>query len=243
MIRQFCAGLTLLTRLPVPVRSPYSIEDVARSMRWFPLIGALIGLLYAGTSWLCAFRLPALVCATLIVVVEALLTGALHFDGLADTADGFGGGRTREDVLRIMRDHAVGAYGVVAVVLAFALKITTVSALIDRHNAVTYLVIAPALGRWSSVLASAMLPYARRDESGVPDLVGHAEWLAATAIAIALAAGLARWRGVAACAVVAVLSVIWCAICRRRIGGLTGDTLGALTEVTELSVYLLAVGC
>jgi len=242
-MRQFCAGLTLLTRIPVPVRWSYSIEDVARSMRWFPLIGALIGLVYAGTSWLCALRLPALVSATLIVVVEAVLTGALHFDGLADTADGFGGGRTREDVLRIMRDHAVGAYGVVAVALAVALKITTVSALIDRHNAVVYLVIAPALGRWSSVVASAMLPYARRDERGVPDLIGHTEWMVATVFAIALAAGFAQWRGVLACVLVAAVSVIWCVICRRRIGGVTGDTLGALTEVTELSVYLLAVGC
>lgn len=242
MIRQLCAGLTLLTRLPVRTRSACTMEDVARSMRWFPVIGGFIGLFYAGTAWLCGLRFPPFVVATLIVVVEALLTGGLHFDGLADTADGFGGGRMREDVLRIMRDHAVGAYGVIAVALAIALKITTVGALIERQSSLPYLVIAPALGRWASVLAAAALPYARSEEDGLPNMVGRVEAIVASVLAILIAAGLARWRGLVACALVAGVTASWCAMCHRRIGGVTGDTLGAITEVSELFVYLLALG-
>jgi cobalamin synthase len=93
-----------------------------------------------------------MVVAVLILLAEALLTGALHMDALAATADGFGGGRTRDDVLRIMRDHAIGSYGATALILLFAMKANSISALISRTPYSSFQILAPALGRWNIVL-------------------------------------------------------------------------------------------
>ena len=111
------AAITFLTRVPIPGRWDFDARDVGKGARWFPLVGTLIGLAYAVAVWALSPFLPALVIGVIVVGLEAVLTGALHLDGLADTADGFGGGHTREDVLRIMRDHAIGSYGGVALVL------------------------------------------------------------------------------------------------------------------------------
>jgi len=216
-------------------------------MRWFPLVGLLIGGFFAVGSRLFAAVFPPLVAGLLIVAIEALLTGALHLDGLADTADGLAA-RTREDALRIMRDHAVGSYGAVALILVVALKAALIAALIERSRAVAYLALMPVLGRWSTVLLSATQPYARRTEAegapaggSVTDLVGRAELAIASATAIPAAFILADWRGVTACAVVAVVSALWGRHCRRRIGGVTGDTLGTAVEVSEVLVLMAGV--
>src|SRR5262249_2883477 len=104
--------------------------DIGKATIWFPFVGALLGAIQVFAAAILVAHLPPLVAAVLVVALGALLTGALHLDGLADTADGFGGGRTRADVLRILRDHAVGAYGVVAVALVLALKIAVLAALV-----------------------------------------------------------------------------------------------------------------
>ena len=215
-------------------------------MSWFPLAGLLIGgFLAAGLRLFTPF-FPPLVAALLIVAIEALLTGALHLDGLADTADGLSA-RKREDVLRIMRDHAIGSYGAVALILAVALKAALIAVLIERGAASAYLALMPALGRWSLVLLSATQPYARRtEEEGVPaggavtDFVGGTEMIIASATAIPLAFVLALWRGVCAFVAVTVVSALWGWYCRRRIGGVTGDTLGAGAEISEVLVLMAA---
>jgi cobalamin synthase len=118
---------------------------------------------HGGQSWWGPLWLPSPVVAVLIIAVSARLTGALHLDGLADMADGFGGGHTREDVLRIMRDHVIGAYGAVALILLILLKLAALSALINDDGDATYLIIAPVLGRWASTPLGHFLPYARRE--------------------------------------------------------------------------------
>ena len=121
------AAVAFLTR--IPIRRAFSTEQVARAAAWFPLVGGLLGLVY-GAVWFGATRVvPPYVAAILVLACEALLTGALHFDGLADMADGFGGGRTRDDVLRIMRDHAIGTYGATALVLLLLLTASCLVAL------------------------------------------------------------------------------------------------------------------
>src|SRR5205814_5495570 len=168
VIRQFAAAIAFLTRLPVPSRAAFDTKDVALSMRWFPLVGLLIGGFLAAGLRLFTPIFPTLVAALLIVAIEALLTGALHLDGLADTADGLSA-RKREDVLRIMRDHAIGSYGAVALILVVALKAAMIGTLIERGVALPYLAIMPVLGRWSLVLLSATQPYARRAaQEGAP---------------------------------------------------------------------------
>jgi cobalamin 5'-phosphate synthase/cobalamin synthase len=186
-------AVSFLTLVPVTSGRSVCAEDIGRSARWFPLVGALIGCVYVIVLRAFSPVFPALVVAVLILITEALLTGALHLDGLADMADGFGGGRTREDVLRIMRDHAIGAYGAMALILLVVLKGASIAALIDRHRADPYLIVAPALGRWSGVFLTNLLPYARRTEregmtcgGAVSDFVGRWELFIATVTALLL---------------------------------------------------------
>jgi adenosylcobinamide-GDP ribazoletransferase len=180
----------------------------------------------------------------LIVTVGAWLTGALHLDGLADMADGFGGGRTRQDVLRIMRDHVIGAYGAVALVLLILLKVTTLSALIERGAAGTYLIISPALSRWATVPLGYFLPYARPEGglgSAATDHIRRLELVGSTVLAGICVLPLAGWRGGVCWLAVILMTVMNGRRCLRRIGGLTGDTLGANTEVCEALVFLVGV--
>ena len=248
MIAQFGAAIGFLTRLPAGRDSACDAKDVARSARWFPLVGGLLGGISVGALWLLSGVFPPLVSAVLIVAIDAALTGAMHFDGLADTADGFGGGRTRADALRIMRDHAIGSYGAMALVLVVALKIATIATLADSSRAVPGLFLAPVLGRWSAVILSATESYARPPEDDGPNsvgsptrFVGRRELTIATVTSVTLAIAVARWIGGAALLLVAVVSIGWGLCCRRRIGGVTGDTLGAGIEICECVVLLLAL--
>jgi cobalamin 5'-phosphate synthase/cobalamin synthase len=238
-----CA-FSFLTRLPVAQGSLFDAKTVARSARWFPLVGAALGAIYAGGLWVLAPRLPAAVVAVLLVALDAALTGAMHLDGLADTADGFGGGRSREDVLRIMRDHAIGSYGAVAVVLALALKIAAIAALAGSAHAVFAVALAPVLGRWAAVLLGATQPYARpSDDNGTGSptrWIGRTELTVATITALAAAATCGP-RGAAAGLLVAIVTVLWGRRSARRIGGVTGDTLGTAAVAAECLTLLVFI--
>ncbi len=110
-MRSLLVAISFLTRLPAGRFAAFNAEDVSHSAGWFPVVGLLLGAIYALAAFLLKSHLPLVMVAVLLVILDALATGALHFDGLADTADGFGGGKNREDILRIMRDHAIGSYG------------------------------------------------------------------------------------------------------------------------------------
>jgi adenosylcobinamide-GDP ribazoletransferase len=182
--------------------------------------------------------------AIIIVLTGIVLTGALHLDGLADMADGFGGGRTRDDVLRIMRDHQIGTYGAVALIMTMLLQISAIASLIQRDGAARFLVVAPAASRWAMVLLGRRLPYARPDAGlgrALTDHVRDYEVRASTALVLAITAVLARGSGVISLAVTLALTVGIGFICWRRIGGITGDTLGANAVLCETIVLVAAV--
>ena len=244
-MRLLAAALAFQTRLPVARGTAFDAKTVARSARWFPLVGALLGGIYAAAARLLSPVLPAAVAAVLLTALDAALTGALHLDGLADSADGFGGGCTREDVLRIMRDHAIGTYGAVALLLALALRIAALDALIARGHALPAVFLAPVLGRWTLVLLGATRPYARppeQDGTGAPARwMGRTELAIATVIAASAAAAFG-WRGAAALLFAAAAALVWGWHSTRRIGGITGDTLGAAAVLAESAVLLVFVG-
>jgi adenosylcobinamide-GDP ribazoletransferase len=241
-MRTALAAIGLLTRVPVPAAA--DAETAGRAMRWFPLAGALIGAIYAGVAWLGMLRLPALLVAVLVTITEAVLTGALHMDGLADTADGFGGGKTREDILRIMRDPSIGSYGAVALVLLVVFKIAAIAALLGRRAAPLYLVLAAALGRWTAAPLSRFLPYARPSQAA-PVFVGNVELIWSTLFAVAIvtvAATVIGGRQALSCfAAAGAATAGFGAFCHRKIGGITGDTLGAAIEISECLVLLVGV--
>jgi adenosylcobinamide-GDP ribazoletransferase len=174
------------------------------------------------------------------VMLDALATGALHFDGLADAADGFGGGKSREDILRIMRDHAIGSYGGVALIVLVTLKVAAYATLLNRSNWIPALILTPALGRWSILLLTATLPYARQSSS-VIDGMGRRSLLQGTAaILVALVAAKSSRVWIAMAAVVA-LTAAFGLYCRRRIAGITGDTLGANLQLCESATLIAFV--
>jgi adenosylcobinamide-GDP ribazoletransferase len=237
-MRSLLAAIAFLTRIPVGRWIDFGRDDVARSAAWFPAVGALLGGLECLAAWLLCPHLPAAVTAALLVALDMLLTGALHYDGLADSADGFGGGKDRDDVLRIMRDHAIGSYGGVALVLAVGMKIAALAALLKGSAWPLALIAAPLLGRWAIVLLSAALPYARATASVVVGMGRKALAWGTLLTALALAAGRDPRLWIAA-AVVLLLTACLGLYCRRKIGGITGDTLGAGAELAEIAVLLV----
>jgi cobalamin 5'-phosphate synthase/cobalamin synthase len=239
-VTSFLAAVALLTR--VPVRRTFSMSELASSPPCFPAVGALIGLgqlavVHAVGSWL-----PPTVLSACLLGGSVWFTGALHLDGLADAADGFGGGQSREDTLRIMRDPSIGTFGVAAIVFTVLIRAAALSTLINRRVASLFLVLAPSLGRWTMVALAYRLPYAR-SEGGLGSLAARitARQLAvATAITVAVSAA----AGVAALAAwIAALAVVVAGgrAAMRRLGGFTGDTLGAANEITETVVLMAAV--
>jgi len=243
-VRGVLVATAFLTRVPVPVVA--GAVDVGRAARWFPLIGGLLGGASALIAWTMTevMDFPAALTATLVVGVGAWATGAIHLDGLADTVDGFGGGRDREGVLRIMRDPLIGSYGAAALVFVVGVKVTAIAALLDRGAAPPFVVAAPAISRWTISALAAWLPYART-EGGLGKAVTHERdtvgLVVATAVTALIAIGALRVDALIVWAF-AALTAVWIArTARRRIGGVTGDVFGASVELTETSVLLCGV--
>jgi adenosylcobinamide-GDP ribazoletransferase len=238
--RLVCA-VQFLTRLPTPRLNSYQPDAVGRSARYFPLVGQLVGLISGmvmiGASQIWSGWIPAL----LAVAAGILATGGLHEDGLADTADGLGGGRTPERRLEIMKDSAIGVFGVLALGLTVAGKIGALAAL-TPWQAAGALVIAHGLARSACVAVMAALPYAglvRTAKEGEPvrpswGVVAIAVLLAAWPLAFAPLWIIALLAGGAAAAAPAVAA-------RLKIGGRTGDILGAVEQMFELG-FFLAIG-
>lgn len=242
MMTRLVAAVAFLTR--IPVRRAFQGEDVGRAALFFPLVGAGIGLVQLGVFRLLSTRLPPLLTAVLVVAVSAWLTRALHLDGLVDFADGLGGGTTRDDALTIMRDPRAGSFGVVAVVLLLATKIAAVGALGSSEALVLVLVLAPALARWASVPLSLACAYARQGGglgSALTDHVGVVELFGATSISAVLVWGLAPKLGLVSWGAVVLATMVTGAIARSRLGGITGDVLGANVEISEAVALVAAV--
>jgi adenosylcobinamide-GDP ribazoletransferase len=228
--------------MPVDADGP----DVGYAARWFPLVGAGLGaagaLIARGLDHVTA--LPPMLGALLIVGLGAWVTGAIHLDGLADMADGFGGGRSRDEMLRIMRDPQIGSFGGIALVLVMSLKVVALATLLERHTAGAFLVAAPALSRWTIVALSAWLPYARAEAglgqavAGGCDTKGIMFATAATAVVVI---ALLRTHGLILWTLATLVMVTVGRTARRRIGGVTGDVFGASVELTETAVLVGAV--
>lgn len=249
-IRRFCIALGYFTRLPIPTWVGWSADELNRAARYFPLIGVGAGII-AATVLMAAAKLwsPA-IAIVLSMTVTVLLTGAFHEDGLADSADGFGGGYTRERVLSIMQDSRIGSFGAIALILALLGKFVLLRDL-SGHSllvAATSLVIAHAASRAAALLVMAALPYAKPDESSkarpVAEGIGAHDWGIGLGIGLAPLMLALTFGAIAVSTVVAVLLaggltlLLATRYFRRRIGGYTGDCLGAAQQVSELAIYL-----
>ena len=214
---------------------------VAVAIVFFPLIGAVLGALLGGLGLALDRALPAGPTAVLVLAASALLTGGLHLDALMDTADGVFGGTTRADRLAIMRDSRVGAFGAIAGALALLGQYACLVELTEIPRLIA-LVAALALGRWAMVVAIWAFPPARPDGLGATFHQSATNWTLAGATALAILAAVAtRPLGLAAFVAGALVALLGGWFIARRLGGLTGDSYGALAVVTETLVLYLAV--
>jgi adenosylcobinamide-GDP ribazoletransferase len=231
-------ALSLLTRLPLPQPSWPKEGEPARAAWAYPLAGLVVATL-AGiiATFLIAMNLPTSFAAGTALMVMALLTGAMHEDGLADCADGFWGGWDRERRLKIMKDSNTGAYGVAAMVLSFGLRWSALSALFAAGWVILPLIAAAITSRAGMVWCMATLPNARAD--GLSSTTGRPELPAASmASLLALIACLSVFSlSGLILLIVVTLSVVVCAlVAMRKVGGQTGDVLGATQQICEIAL-------
>lgn len=236
MLKPLLVALGFLTRVPVP---PGVFDDrraQARSLACYPLVGALLGGLLVGLAVL-LHGAPPLLVAVLLLTCWVASTGALHLDGLADTADAWVGGLgDRERTLAIMKDPRSGPMAVVAVVLLLLLKFAALASL--PPAAWGGLLLAPLLGRTALSLAFLSTPYARVQGLGTSLLAAPRELSAGAVLLAAGAAAAFGQAGLVALAVAGAVFLLWRRACMQRLGGFTGDTVGALAECVEAAVLV-----
>jgi adenosylcobinamide-GDP ribazoletransferase len=237
-MRGLLVACRYLTAVPAPPAA--GPEDLGRAAGWFPVVGLLLGALLAVAAGGASRLVPPLIAAVLVVVLWAGVTGGLHLDGLADTLDGLGGGFSREEALAIMRDPGVGAYGVTGLLLVLLLKVAAVASLpVDlRWRAV---LVAPVLGRLAPLVLVRLCPPARADGAGHAFAlsVGSGSLVAGGAVAALVSLALVGPWGALLLGAVLADAGAFAVYLRRRLGGLTGDCLGALVEGTEAGCLTL----
>ncbi len=241
MIEPFLIALQFLTRLPVPITAIPDEKSAAQSLSYYPLVGLIIGAILAGFAW--ALKdISELLTAGLLLTIWILLTGGLHIDGLADSADAWVGGLgDREKTLAIMKDPYCGPAGVLSIVLLLILKLTALYTILDSSFLIP-IILAPLLGRAIILPLFMTTPYVRTNGLGAA-ISAHLPRkiitivFSFTLLGTVVLAGLnGLWF---------ILITMLGLVCLRffgiqRIGGMTGDVAGALVEITEASVLILA---
>lgn len=246
-LRAPLTAVMFLTRIPCPTWLDGDPAHLARSTTWFPVVGVLVGMVGALALVLGHLLWSSAVAVVLSTIVTVRLTGAFHEDALADALDGFGGGTTVEQTLRIMKDSRVGAYALTGVVLTIGVKLSVLWLLAERDPwlAARALVAAHVLGRWSSLPLIHWLPYVRDDGTGKPFAasVTTPRLIAASTVTVVLVSMVLWPVGVPAIAATLLVAVTCTLLAaryfRRHLGGMTGDCLGAANQVVELVTYLV----
>lgn len=230
------AAFQFLTIFPAVIRRAFTSQELGRAVGYFPVVGlALGGVLYGlGSSLQLIFS--SQIVSVIVLIAWLLVTRALHFDGFLDSCDGLFGGFTPERRLEIMRDSRVGAFGVAGGGLLLLAKYAAIISLPNLSG----LLLAPVFGRWALSMAIFAFPYAREKGMG-RDMKDNVRWpqvILATIITGLIAWFFAGWMGIIAYAIAGAVLFLGAAFILRRIPGLTGDSYGALCELTELVVLL-----
>lgn len=244
-LRLFFIALQFFTRLPVPRWVGFEANWLQHASRYFPAVGLVVGAISAAVYALAASLWPPAVAVLLSTSAGIYLTGAFHEDGFADTCDGLGGGTTRQRVLEIMTDSRIGAYGAIGIGLLLALKCTAL-AFLPAHAAIASLIVAHPLSRLAATALIWTLDYAKPEGKAKPlaHRMSNAEMaIAACTVLLVLAAvlfvGALTWQAIAAGVAATAAAAWWLARkCVQRIGGYTGDCLGAIQQVAEAGFYL-----
>jgi adenosylcobinamide-GDP ribazoletransferase len=243
-IRRLLTTFQYFTRIPMPRWVGHDGAQLSGTLRYFPFVGIVVGAIAAACVWACAKVFSPTLAVLLSTAVTVVLTGAFHEDGLADTADGLGGGHTRERALEIMKDSRIGAFGALALILALSIKVSALAAL-PVGQAMVAMICAHTLSRWCAVLIVWRLPYARTDGNtraqSVVARISFADLAIASVLGLAplaLALALGDWHAMAGALAALAVCIGLGFWFRRRLDGYTGDTLGATQQLAELAFYL-----
>jgi adenosylcobinamide-GDP ribazoletransferase len=246
MWKHFTIAFSFLTLVRLPYTPSHNITpvDLARSFSWFPLVGLMLGACSVAVAVLLQGA-PPLLLAVSLTALQALLTRGLHLDGLADLADGIGGGYSRERRLEIMKDSRTGAFGALALIFAVLLKSTAMFSLVLGH-CWSAMLLAPVMSRFAMVLGAYNMPHARNngglarpflEQMDFQQLAGAS--LLAVTLLILFSLKLAAFYLILTMACAGSMKFL----ARRWLGGMTGDVLGALNEITEIGLLAIAASC
>jgi adenosylcobinamide-GDP ribazoletransferase len=234
-------AITFLTRLAVPARTDSS-ADLATALPWFGVVGALVGAAVGGIYALVRLALPAFPAAVIAIAASALITGGFHEDGLGDVADAFGGGHDRESVARILHDSRQGTFGVLAICAAFLARVGLLSA-IPGARAWLALGAAGALSRGFSVAVMWLAPPAEGSTLGASagSAARPVQFATGVIVATLIAAAALGWWTLVALVVGAIVSASMVVLSIRKLGGVNGDVLGAIQQLTEITTLAVVV--
>jgi adenosylcobinamide-GDP ribazoletransferase len=240
------AAFKFLTVLPLPGRREVSAGEAGASLGYFPLVGLFLGAALVGIDWSLGFFLPSSIVNVVIIIALMLLTGALHVDGFIDTCDALFGRRTAEERWQIMSDSRVGAFGVIGAICLLLLLYVSLGGISEGYKTIA-LIIMPALSRWTIVYAIFAFPYARPAGLGraYKQQANWRKFILATSLVLASTLGLLVTKSpVLIFAGLALVFVVWLVVVatgmflQRRFAGLTGDSYGAINEVTQVFVLI-----
>lgn len=237
---RFLLALQFLTILPLPVKGEVTHKMLGESLIYFPLVGILLGGILVASHWVLALFLPENILCVFLLLILILLTGALHLDGFADTLDGLFSRKSRDEMLQIMRDSRLGTMGVLGLTILLLLKYQLLYTLSSRRIN-SALMLMPLLGRWGMAASASLAKYARSDGGvGKPytEHTGFREFIIATVITFLGVVLIGGIRGIVIFICVAVLAGILFSFISKKLGGMTGDTYGALGEIIEVAVLL-----
>jgi adenosylcobinamide-GDP ribazoletransferase len=240
-IKRFALMIQFLTRIPLPVKLSPTVEDYGKGLVFAPEVGLIVGLVLAGAYYVLSFIFPAFMASVLVVITYIFLTGGLHLDGLGDTFDGLLSNRSREKVLEIMRDSRVGIHAVLAVVSLILINVGLISAL-DKSFAITVLVLAPAAGRVGPLIGSGISSYARSGEGLGKSFIDHCrvkDSIIGSIIYILVFLAIGGLNMLPLSFFSIITAFLLTKYFTAKIGGTTGDILGAICELNQ-TLFLAA---
>ncbi len=238
-MKNLLLAIQFLTIVPLKIKSVEE-ENLSASLIYFPLVGVLLGVFLAGISnILVILHFQEIISNILLVISLAVLTGGINLDGLADTYDAILSGRDKEDMLRMMRDPHIGVMGLLSVISVFLLKISFLTSLNITAKPAA-LVLSCLLSRWALVLLMFFFPYARVEGKAKIFMqnINLKIVIPATLVTLCFSLIIMRLDGVYLILIAALSGYLICNSVKRRIGGITGDTLGAVSELIEVIVLL-----
>lgn len=243
---QFIILIQFMTRIPIPLKISYSEKKLGKSIKFFPLVGLIIGLVLYFTNFLITVYLKNIfynktIIAIFLIILEILIVGIIHIDGLADTFDGLFSYAKKEKMLEIMKDSRIGTNGAVVLILYFIAKTVLISEIITTNP--KYLIIFPIIARLSTPVNAGLSNYARK--SGMSNAIisenGIFEAIFSLALSIILVFYIIDIKGIVAISIAFIFIIIFMLNVRKKIDGITGDIMGACLELTSILVLFLGI--